>query len=63
MAYEPLTLALDAEAVAQFNSDDLELGNEAKGLTGATGPAHTGHWWPGELPQQAVDGTRRLCVN
>ena len=45
MAYEPLTLALDAGAVAQFNAEDLELGNEAKGLTGATGPAHTGHWW------------------
>ncbi len=45
MDYEPLTLALDAGAVAHFNADDLELGNEAKGLTGATGPAHTGHWW------------------
>ena len=21
------------------------MGNEAKGLTGAIGPAHTGHWW------------------
>ena len=63
MAYEPLTLALDADAVAQFNSDDMELGNEAKGLTGAIDPADTGHWRPGELPQPVVDGTRRLCVN
>ena len=45
MAFGPLKLALDAGAVAQINADDLELGNEAKGLTGATGPAHTGHWW------------------
>ena len=45
MAYEPLELALDAGAAVQFNADDLELGNEAKGLAGATGPAHTGHWW------------------
>ena len=45
MAYEPLELALDAGAAVQFNADDLELGNAAKGLAGATGPAHTGHWW------------------
>ena len=45
MDYEPLTLALDAGAVAQFNANDLELGKEAKGLTGDTGPAHSGHWW------------------
>ena len=45
MAYEPLALALGAGAAAQFNAGDLELGNEAKGLTGSTGPAHTGDWW------------------
>ena len=36
--YEPLTLALDAGETAHFNSDDLELGNAEKGLTGSTGP-------------------------
>ena len=35
--YEVLTLALDAGAAVHFNSDDLELGNSAKGLTGSTG--------------------------
>ena len=43
VAYEPLTLALGARAVAAFNSDDLESGNAAKGLTGATGMG-TGGW-------------------
>ena len=42
-AYEPLTLALEAGETAHFNSDDLELGNAEKGLTGSTG-AGTGDW-------------------
>ena len=42
--YEPLALAVGADEVASFNSDDLELGNEAKGLTGSTG-AGEGDWW------------------
>ena len=41
--YEPLTLAIGAGEAAQFNSDDLELGNADKGLTGSTG-AGTGAW-------------------
>ena len=41
--YEALTLSLDAGETAHFNSDDLELGNAAKGLTGSTG-AGTGDW-------------------
>ena len=41
--YEPLTLALKGREAAHFNSDDLELGNAAKGLTGSTGPG-TGGW-------------------
>ena len=41
--YEALTLALKAGQAAQFNSDDLELGNAAKGLTGSTGPG-SGDW-------------------
>ena len=41
--YEPLTLTIDAGAAAHFNSDDLELGNAAKGLVGSTG-AGEGDW-------------------
>ena len=41
--YEALTLALPAGQAAQFNSDDLELGNPDKGLTGSTGPGR-GDW-------------------
>lgn len=41
--YPPLTLSLGAHAVAHFNSDDLESGNPAKGLTGGPGPG-TGGW-------------------
>ena len=40
----PLELALDAGATAHFNSDDLELGNAAKGLSGSTGPGGGGDW-------------------
>ena len=39
----PVTLRLGAGKAAHFNSTDLEEGNEAKGLTGATG-AGTGQW-------------------
>ncbi|MCY3811484.1 MAG: hypothetical protein OXH15_06790 [Gammaproteobacteria bacterium] len=42
-AYDPLTLAIGAKATAHFNSDDLELGNAAKGLSGGIGPGK-GHW-------------------
>ena len=42
--YGPLALALGADEVASFNSDDLELGNAAKGLTGSTGSGE-GDWW------------------
>ena len=41
--YGPLTLAIGAGEVRHFNSHDLETGNAAKGLTGATGPGQ-GHW-------------------
>ncbi len=41
--YEPLALRLGAGGAAQFNSDDLELGNPRKGLTGSTGSG-TGAW-------------------
>ena len=43
LAYDALTLALDAGRTAHFNSDDLELGSPAKGLTGSTG-AGRGDW-------------------
>ena len=42
-SYGPLTLSLGANETAHFNSDDLENGNLAKGLTGATG-AGEGDW-------------------
>ena len=38
-----VTLSLDANATAHFNSDDLEVGNAAKGLSGSTG-AGAGDW-------------------
>ncbi|MCZ0944851.1 MAG: Ig-like domain-containing protein, partial [Gammaproteobacteria bacterium] len=43
VAYEPLALSIGAHATAHFNSEDLETGNAAKGLTGMTGPG-TGGW-------------------
>ena len=42
--YEAITLALGAGETAHFNSDDLELGNAQKGLTGSTGSG-TGDWY------------------
>ena len=42
-SYETLTLALEAGQTMHFNSEDLELGNESKGLTGRTGPG-VGVW-------------------
>ena len=44
MSYGPLTLSVDAGETAPFNSDDLENGNAAKGLTGGTGPGQ-GDWY------------------
>ena len=41
--YDPLTLTVGAGRTVHFNSDDLELGNEDKGLSGNTG-AGQGHW-------------------
>ena len=43
MDYESLTLGIGARETVHFNSDDLELGNAAKGLTGSTGSG-TGNW-------------------
>ena len=42
-AHAPLSLSLPASQVASFNSDDLELGNVQKGLSGSTGSG-TGDW-------------------
>ena len=44
MGREPLRLALGAGRAVHLNSHDLETGNAAKGLTGSTGAAHSGHW-------------------
>ncbi len=41
--FGPLDLAIDGYGVRQFNSNDLERGNESKGLSGATG-AGQGDW-------------------
>ncbi len=41
--HAPLTLRLGPHAVAHFNSDDLEAGNAAKGLSGGAGPG-AGGW-------------------
>ncbi|MCZ0945140.1 MAG: hypothetical protein OXJ53_18970, partial [Gammaproteobacteria bacterium] len=41
--YAPLRLRLEAREARQVNSDDLELGNRGKGLTGRTG-AGAGAW-------------------
>ncbi len=41
--YAPLTLRLGPHAAAHFNSDDLEAGNAAKGLSGGAGPG-AGGW-------------------
>ena len=43
VAHEPLTLALGPRAATHFHTGDLESGNTAKGLTGATGMG-TGGW-------------------
>ncbi len=43
VAYAPLTLALGPRAATHFHTGDLESGNAAKGLAGATGMG-TGGW-------------------
>ena len=43
--YGPLTLAIGAGEAVQLDSDDLESGNAAKGLSGATGAPRAGRWW------------------
>ena len=42
-SYETVTLALPANRAVHFNSDDLEMGNAGKGLSGRTG-AGQGNW-------------------
>ncbi|MDE0036186.1 MAG: DUF1588 domain-containing protein [Gammaproteobacteria bacterium] len=41
--YDEITLSLGANAVAHFNSDDLETGNPGKGLSGGVGSGQ-GDW-------------------
>lgn len=41
--HDPVTFPIAARSAFHFNSTDLERGNAAKGLEGATG-AGTGHW-------------------
>ena len=40
----PVTLSIGANEARHFNSDDLELGNAAKGLEGSAGMGE-GDWW------------------
>ena len=42
--YDPLTLTVDAGKTVNFDSNDLELGNTEKGLSGGTGSG-IGDWW------------------
>ena len=42
--FGPVTLDIDADETAHFNSADLEDGNAAKGLATGTGPG-AGDWW------------------
>ena len=43
LAYEAVTLSIGGAATVHFNSNDLELGTAAKGLSGSTG-AGVGDW-------------------
>ena len=43
LAYDAVMLSIGAAATVHFNSNDLELGNAAKGLSGSTG-AGVGDW-------------------
>ena len=43
VVYDTVTVAIGIGQTVHFNSDDLELGNADKGLTGSTG-AGTGDW-------------------
>ena len=42
-AFDTITLSIDANETVHFNSNDLETGNEGKGLTGSTGTGE-GDW-------------------
>ena len=52
--YEPLRLHLGAGESVHLNSDDLELGNRAKGLTGSTGSGR-GNWRLRIYPNLGLD--------
>ena len=42
-AFDTITLSIEANETVHFNSNDLETGNEGKGLTGGTGSGE-GAW-------------------
>ena len=44
VARAPITLSVDAGEAAHFNSDDLERGNAAKGLSAGVGTPTRGEW-------------------
>ena len=51
---DPVTLSLGAAQTAHFNSEDLELGNAAKGLVGSVGPG-SGNWRLGLTADVEID--------
>ena len=44
MAAGPVTLPIGANETVHFNSDDLEVGNDKKGIEEGTGPPEEGSW-------------------
>ena len=44
MSAGPVTLPIDANETVHFNSDDLEKGNDKKGIEEGTGPPGEGNW-------------------
>ena len=44
MSAGPVTLPIDANETVHFNSDDLEKGNDKKGIEEGTGPPGKGNW-------------------
>lgn len=43
-APDGITLSIEGEKTVHFNSDDLEVGSEAKGLSGSVGMSQDGDW-------------------
>ena len=61
--YGPAILSLDANETAHFNSDDLEDGNSAKGLSGGVPARETGARTPtkGMFQPSGNKGRLQIC--